>query len=89
MDQLLNAPKENNRDFFDLTVGGMGLSGIILSVKFFLRRIETSYIIQKKKKLNSLDAIMDQFESSDDWNYSVAWINGFSKKLKNWDKVFF
>ena len=85
---IIKCSKENNRDFFDLTVGGMGLSGIILSVKFFLRRIETSYIIQKKKKLNSLDAIMDQFESSDDWNYSVAWINGFSKNLKLGQGIF-
>ena len=31
---------------------------------------------------------MDQFESSDDWNYSVAWINGFSKNLKLGQGIF-
>ena len=77
--EVIKCSRKDNVDFYNITIGGMGLSGTILSVKFLLRKIETSYIIKESKRLNSLESIMDEFELNGDWRYSVGWIDGFSK----------
>lgn len=64
-----------NPDLFWATCGGMGLTGIILEVKFQLKRISTSYIRQKQIKAGNLDAVMDLFEENSGFTYSVAWID--------------
>lgn len=63
------------QDLFDATCGGMGLTGIILSATFRLQRIETAYIRQEVLPARDLDHIMQRFEESRDWTYSVAWID--------------
>lgn len=75
---IIKCSPDNNTDFFNLTVGGMGLSGVILNAKISLQRIETSYIIQQTKRVNSLDELLDQFEYYDNWKYSVSWIDTYA-----------
>jgi FAD/FMN-containing dehydrogenase len=64
-----------NEEFFRVTVGGMGLTGIILNAAFRLKRIETAYIREETVRASNLDEIMDCFEASGGWTYSVAWID--------------
>ena len=77
---LITCSRSENIDFFNLTIGGMGLTGLILNAKIQLHKIETSFITQETKSLNNLDEIMDEFESQHDSKYSVAWIDTFAKK---------
>ena len=49
-----------NSKIFNYTCGGMGLTGIIISCKFKLIPIETSYIFQETQKARNLDEIFDQ-----------------------------
>ena len=63
------------KDLFWATCGGMGLTGIILSVTFRLKKILSSYIRQETVKTSSLDEVMSAFEESKSWTYSVAWID--------------
>ncbi len=72
------SPTEN-AEFFNVTVGGMGLSGIILNATFRLRKIETAYIKEETVRASNLEEIMDGFEASDNWTYSVAWIDCLAK----------
>jgi len=72
------SPTEN-ADFFNITVGGMGLSGIILNATFKLKPIETAYIRKETVRTNNLNEIMDCFEASDNWTYSMAWIDCLTK----------
>jgi len=72
------SPSENS-EFFNVTVGGMGLSGIILNATFRLKRIDTAYISQESIRAANLGEIMDCFEASSDWTYSVAWIDCLAK----------
>ena len=65
----------NRADLFWATCGGMGLTGIILNVKFRLKRISTAFIRQKQIKARNLDEIMTLFEENSDSTYSVAWID--------------
>jgi decaprenylphospho-beta-D-ribofuranose 2-oxidase len=64
-----------NADLFWATCGGMGLTGIILDVKFRLKRINTAYIRQKQIKARNLHEIMGLFEENVESTYSVAWID--------------
>ena len=65
----------NRPDLFWATCGGMGLTGIILDVKFRLKRISSAFIRQKQIKARNLDEIMTLFEQNTDATYSVAWID--------------
>ena len=75
---ITGSPTER-AEFFKVTVGGMGLSGIILAATFRLRRIETAFIREETVRAANLGEIMDCFESSSDWTYSVAWIDCLAK----------
>jgi FAD/FMN-containing dehydrogenase len=68
------APEENP-ELFRATCGGMGLTGVILSARFRLKRIETAFIRQQTVKAADLDEIMDLFDANRDVTYSVAWID--------------
>lgn len=62
-------------DLFWATCGGMGLTGIVLDVKFRLKRINTSFIRQRQVKARNLDEVMALFEENTASTYSVAWID--------------
>ena len=62
-------------DLFRATLGGMGLTGVILSASFRLQRIETSFVLAETVAAADLDAAMAVFEASHGWPYSVAWID--------------
>ncbi len=76
---VITCSPTENAEFFKITVGGMGLSGIILNATFRLRKIETAYIREESIRAENLDEIMDAFEASSDWTYSVAWIDCLAK----------
>ena len=66
-------------DLFWATCGGMGLTGIILDVKFRLKRVSTAYIRQRQIKARNLDEIMTLFDQNTESTYSVAWIDCLKK----------
>ena len=62
-------------ELFRATIGGMGLTGIIVSASFRMRRIETSFLLTEIKATANLEQTMALFEASTDWPYSMAWID--------------
>ncbi|ABD55748.1 FAD-binding oxidoreductase [Jannaschia sp. CCS1] len=62
-------------DLFDWTLGGMGLTGVILRAQIRLRAVETSFIAQETRALTSLTDTLEAFEDTLDALYSVAWID--------------
>ncbi|MFY1047574.1 FAD-binding protein [Chryseobacterium sp. GP-SGM7] len=77
--EIITCSKEENSEKFYATIGGMGLTGIILSARFKLKNIETAYIRQESIKAENLDEIFRLFEESESWTYTVAWIDCFQK----------
>lgn len=73
--KLQRCSREHNADLFAWTIGGMGLTGVILRAAIRLRRVETAWISQKVIPAATLDATLDAFESNADATYSVAWID--------------
>ncbi|WP_020531113.1 FAD-binding oxidoreductase [Flexithrix dorotheae] len=69
----------SNKELFEATCGGMGLTGLIISVKFKLKQIETAYISQKQIKANNLEEIINLFQEHKEATYSMAWIDCLKK----------
>jgi decaprenylphospho-beta-D-ribofuranose 2-oxidase len=68
--------RHQSADLFWATIGGMGLTGMILEVELALQPIETAYIDLHQIKAQNLDeaiALFDKYES--EYQYSVAWID--------------
>lgn len=72
---LLTCSRSENSDLFWASCGGMGLTGLILTVTFKLKRITSAYISQKQVKAPNLDAILNLFEENKAYTYSMAWID--------------
>ncbi|WP_298245132.1 FAD-binding oxidoreductase [uncultured Bradyrhizobium sp.] len=72
---VIEASREQNADAFFATVGGMGLTGIILEATIRLRRVETGWIRERVISASDLDAAMRALEASNSATYSVAWID--------------
>lgn len=66
-------------DLFWATCGGMGLTGIILDVKFRLKRINSAFIRQRQIKAANLEEVMSLFDENGGSTYSVAWIDCLKK----------
>lgn len=66
-------------DLFKATCGGMGLTGIILSATFQLMPIQSSSVIQKTLRANSLEEVCELFDANVLSTYSVAWIDCLAK----------
>lgn len=64
---------------FDWTVGGMGLTGIILRAALRLRPVESAWICQQMTPTANLQETIDAFEAAQDATYSVAWIDCLSR----------
>ncbi len=60
---------------FYATCGGMGLTGVILSAKIALKKINSKHINQTTIKTKNLKETFEAFEKYEDMPYSVAWID--------------
>jgi decaprenylphospho-beta-D-ribofuranose 2-oxidase len=73
--EVQRCSRAENAELFDWTLGGMGLTGVILRLAVRLRRVETAWIRQTTIPALDLDAALDAFERADSATYSVAWID--------------
>nr|VFJ57209.1 MAG: FAD/FMN-containing dehydrogenase [Candidatus Kentron sp. DK] len=68
------SPSENS-DLFNWTIGGMGLTGVILRAAFRLRPVTSAWIKQRTLVADNFEHAIELFEESLDATYSVAWID--------------
>ena len=67
---------QQERPVFLATLGGMGLTGIILSADLRLRRIDTAYVDVRYERAEHVEQALDCLDQSEDAaQYSVAWID--------------
>jgi decaprenylphospho-beta-D-ribofuranose 2-oxidase len=65
---------DQNPTLFWATVGGMGLTGVILEATFSLIPIETSLCTVNTIRCRNIDVLIDEMShGDDDHRYSVAW----------------
>ncbi|MFA6197076.1 MAG: FAD-binding oxidoreductase [Sulfurimonas sp.] len=76
----ITCSKEATPELFKATCGGMGLTGVILDAKIYLKKINSKYIDQITIKTKNLRETFDAFEEYKKLPYSVAWIDCLAKK---------
>jgi len=69
-------------ELFYATCGGMGLTGVILDAKIFLKKINSKNINQTTIKTKNLKETFEAFEKYSHIPYSVAWIDCLAKNDK-------
>jgi FAD/FMN-containing dehydrogenase len=68
--------RENDPGLFSATIGGMGLTGLILDVTLRLMRVASADIVETITPFSDLEAYFDRAEAADAAHeYSVAWID--------------
>jgi decaprenylphospho-beta-D-ribofuranose 2-oxidase len=68
--------RQSDPELFWATAGGLGLTGVILTVRMRLRRVETAYFRKKAIVVKDLSEMLRAIEENDALHpYSVAWID--------------
>jgi|688.fasta_scaffold68065_2 decaprenylphospho-beta-D-ribofuranose 2-oxidase len=76
------SPSSNSRLFW-ATVGGMGLTGVILKAKVQLPAVKTSRILGTNIVCKNLEELMNEMVRADDYaKYSVAWVDTLARGKK-------
>ena len=67
-------------ELFAATIGGIGLTGVILNVCFRLRPVASSSVVVRERRMPDLDAFMAGLaEARETAGYSVGWIDGMAR----------
>ncbi|MGB3626938.1 MAG: FAD-binding oxidoreductase [Henriciella sp.] len=77
--EIVRCSPEERQDLFLATVGGMGLTGIIVRACFRLKQVESAWIQQTRIAAPDLDSLMQAFDAHEDATYRVAWIDVLQK----------
>ncbi len=77
--EIVTCSKETTPELFKATCGGMGLTGVILDARIYLKKINSKYIEQTTVKTKNLKETFEAFEEYSDKPYSVAWIDCLAK----------
>ncbi len=72
---VVRCSRELQPELFWATVGGLGLTGVILDVELQLQRIDTSWLSVRYIKNPDLDATFAALEAESREPYSVAWLD--------------
>jgi decaprenylphospho-beta-D-ribofuranose 2-oxidase len=76
---LVTCAGSHERELFLATVGGMGLTGLIVEVTLRLTRVESAFIVFESERVEGLDPMLEGLqESARDWPYTVGWIDSFA-----------
>lgn len=73
-------PDGDDPDLFWATIGGMGLTGVILRATVAVQRTETAYFTVDTQRCEDLDALMAAMSDGDEnYTYSVAWFDAVTR----------
>jgi FAD/FMN-containing dehydrogenase len=76
---LVRCAPGDGSDRFDRTVGGMGLTGVILSARVRLRRVETAMMDVETHRRDDLDGLLAALDGTARSRYVVAWIDTLAR----------
>lgn len=79
---IISLERETNPDWFWATVGGMGLTGVVLDATIDLIPIATSRIEVTTTRFSHIDEVLSLLSDTDlddRYRYSVAWIDMLSR----------
>ncbi len=74
--------REEDSTLFEYTIGGMGLTGVILRAAIRLRPVESGWIVQNLRPAATLSEAIRLFDENPTAAYSVAWIDCLARGQK-------
>ena len=77
--EVLTLSPDENSELFAATIGGLGLTGVILWVELQLAAIRSAMFDTETLAIDDLAAFFRLAEESRDWPYTVAWIDCLAK----------
>jgi FAD/FMN-containing dehydrogenase len=77
--EVLELSDSANVELFQATIGGLGLTGLILWVELALKQISSSNIDVETLEIVDLDHFFRLAEDSRDWEHTVAWVDCLAK----------
>ena len=77
--ELATCNRKTNTTLFKSSCGGMGLTGVIVEAKIYLKKIQSKFINQTTIKTKNLQETFNAFEQYSHLPYSVAWIDCLAK----------
>lgn len=72
---IVACSRDENPELFWATLGGMGLTGVILTATLGLIPVESAYVVLDRDRTGDLDATLDAFDEDEAYRYSVAWLD--------------
>ncbi len=72
---VLELSETDNAELFQATIGGLGLTGLMLWVELALKKIESAMIDVETLVITDLDHFFRLAEESADWEHTVAWVD--------------
>ncbi|MDD9951876.1 MAG: FAD-binding oxidoreductase, partial [Zetaproteobacteria bacterium] len=77
--KLLRCSPQENAQVYRATIGGLGLTGLIVTVKFQLLPIHSPYMDVEIFKFSSLDEYLNVYADYDQkYPYTVAWVDAIT-----------
>ena len=74
--EIIKCSDKENNNFFKATIGGMGLTGIIISTQIKLKKIESKFVETKTERYGSLEEYFEINNRLENMNeYTVSWVD--------------
>jgi FAD/FMN-containing dehydrogenase len=80
-ERVLCSP-ESNTELFRATIGGLGLTGLILWAEIRLKRISGAAIAMERVRFSSLSEFFQLSAHDQDYEYTVAWIDCLARSRR-------
>ncbi|MCI0756065.1 FAD-binding protein [Teichococcus vastitatis] len=81
--RTLRASRDEEPELFAATIGGLGLTGVILRAAFRLQKAPSSHVVVRERRLPDLQSFMAAFaEIRRQATYSVGWIDGAARGVQ-------
>ena len=81
--RILECSNGTERELFEATIGGMGLTGHILEVEFQMRRIPSPWIWGESERIENLDLMVAGLkEAARRWPMTVGWVDCLARGAK-------
>ncbi len=77
--EMVTVSRDQHSELFWATVGGIGLTGIILAVEFALRRVDGPWFETESIRIRDLDHFFEVSAASTGFTHVVSWIDTLAK----------
>ena len=84
--KLITCSKDINKNIFNMTIGGRGLTGPIVSAVLRVQRLKSNKILQTNLIFNNFEKFDNNLNYVKNYEYSVIWLNFLNK---NFSGIFF